>query len=615
MLPRRWFRVVLLTGWMAAAGVPGAWAASRVLVAGGADSEVVLPPLMPWNGASLSLMLPPEDPWATPFEKSAGLESPGYDDTVRWLERLVKEAPELALVSLGKSPQGRDIWMVVASADGAFTPEALHRAGKPVLLAQAGIHPGEIDGKDAGMMLLRDMTARGTKRALLDRASFLFVPIFNVDGHERSSRYGRINQRGPRITGWRTNARNLNLNRDYGKLDTPEMRAMVAALRAWKPDLYLDIHVTDGVDYQYDITWGYNGPHAFSPDIAAWLDREFTPALEKDLRAMGHVPGPLVFAVDDADMSKGIVDWTAGLPFSNGYGDARHLATILVENHSLKPFRRRVLGTYVFLEGALRVLGERGRELRRAAAEDEKIRRREIPLQWKTPEGPPPTIEFLGIRSRLVPSAVSGGLRVEWTGEPVTIEIPRIAYTEPAVTVTRPKAYWIPASWPEIIERLERHGIRVERIREPRELDVVMYRIEDARMDSRPREGRPQVRGTPVREERREWFPAGSARVDMDQPLGDLAALLLEPASSSSFFRWGFFLEVLQRTEYAEGYVMDPTASRMLADDPDLAREFTTKLREDPDFAHNPAERLQWFYRRTPYFDQRWRLYPVAREE
>ena len=206
-----------------------------------------LPPLVEgaraWNGKSRGLIAKPEDPWVTPSERTGLTGTPRYDETLAWLRSLVAAAPELSLQSLGKSEEGRDIWMVIASRERAFGSSELRRAGKPSLLAQAGIHAGEIDGKDAGLMLLRDMTVGGSKRELLDRANFLFIPILNVDGHERSSPYGRINQRGPVEMGWRTNAKNLNLNRDYAKLDTPEVRAVVAAINAYEPDLYFDLEV------------------------------------------------------------------------------------------------------------------------------------------------------------------------------------------------------------------------------------------------------------------------------------------------------------------------------------------------------------------------------------
>lgn len=555
------------------------------------------------------------DPWVTPFEASGGTATPRYEETIAWLRRLTAEAPELELVELGTSPQGRTIWMVVASSSGAFTPDALARDGKPLLLAHGGIHAGEIDGKDAGMMLLRDMTVKRAKAGLLDTANFLFIPVLNVDGHERFGPYHRINQRGPAEMGWRTNARNLNLNRDFAKLDTREVRILVGTLRQWSPDLYLDLHVTDGVDYQYDITFGYNGPFAHSPNSAAWLDAVFAPATTRDLEAMGHIPGPLVFAIDDLDLSKGITGWTAEPRYSNGYGDLIHLPTVLVENHSLKPYDQRVLGTYVLLESTLRTLGRHGGQLRKASAEDAKVRRRQVPLDFKPEEGIPPTLDFKGIVSRRWPSAVSGAVRVEWTGEPEMMVVPYAVETRVIASVERPKAYWIPSTAPEVIERLAAHGVEMETLQEAREVEVTLYRLVNPTVDPVPFEGRMRVSTGVKGETRTEIYYPGSVRVKTDQRLGDLVVHLLEPEAPDSFFRWGFFLELLQRTEYVEGYVVEPTAMQMMTDDLGLAQEFARELRTNPSFAADPKARLQWFYMKTPFFDERWHLYPVGREE
>ena len=577
--------------------------------------DAVLPPLLPWNGSSRDLAVAADDPWATPFEKSGLVETPRYDETVAWLDRLVAAAPELERVSIGLSHEGREIVMVMASSNGASTPEELRASGKPVILVHGGIHSGEIDGKDAGMMLLRDMTVRGTRGELLDKASLLFVPILSVDAHERFSGHGRINQRGPAEMGWRTNARNQNLNRDYAKLDTPEIRALAQAIDVWEPDLYVDVHVTDGIDWQYDITWGYNGPHAHSPSTARWLATRLDPAASRVLEAHGHVPGPLVFPVDSRDLARGVVEWTASIRFSNGWGDARHLPTVLVENHSLKPFDRRVLGTYLFLATVIEAVGEHGTELREAIRTDRARRPETVPLAWRVPEGVSPgERELLAVEQRLEPSPISGGKRVEYTGKPVTLSVPWYAYTEPQITVEPPVAYWVPPAWHEVIERLEIHGLEMERITEPRRVEVEMYRLADAELETKPFEGHVRASARAIPERRVETFPPGTARIPLDQPLGVLAVLLLEPASPDSFFQWGFFLEVIQRTEYVEAYIMEPTAQAMLEADPDLESEFRGKLLEDPEFAASPRDRLQWFYERTPYFDDRWSLYPVGRE-
>lgn len=574
-----------------------------------------LPPALPWSGKSRNLIAKPGDPWITPAEESGFRTTPSYDETFNWLRRLTSSAPELRLVSLGKSDEGRDIWMVIASREQFFTPEGLQRSGKPTLMAQAGIHAGEIDGKDAGLMFLRDLTVGGRRRDLLDRANFLFVPIFNVDGHERTSRFARINQRGPDVMGWRTTARNLNLNRDFTKLDAAETRALVAALDRWQPHLYIDIHVTDGADYQYDVTFGWN-ESGYSPSIMRWLNSHLRPAFMLDLRNRGHIPGPLIFPSSaDEDIMKGLLVGHQQARFSTGYGDARHIAAVLIENHSLKPYEQRVLGTVVMLEVALETLGRAGLELREATMGDSRLRQDPVPLAWRAPQTPTGEImQFLGVQLRAAQSPISGAMRTEWLGVPVPMRIPVIRESEIALSVPRAKAYWIPPAWGDIAERLRLHGVNMERVASPREIDVEMYRLTDAKLAAQPFEGHVRVTAKTTTERRRETFPAGSYRVPSDQPLGELIAVLLEPASEDSFFQWGFMYEILQRTEYFENYVLEPLAEQMLANDPKIAAEFAQRLETDAAFRASADQRLMFFYERSPYFDQRWRLYPIGRE-
>jgi murein tripeptide amidase MpaA len=589
---------------------------SASALAQNARSTAILPPLPPWSGKSRALAVPAGDPWVTPSEASGFRTTPSYEETVAWLRRLVAAAPQLRMVSLGKSPQGRDIWMVIASKERAFTPDALRRTGKPMLFAQGGIHSGEIDGKDAGLMLLRDMTVRGTRRELLDGANLLFVPIFSVDAHERTSPFNRVNQRGPENMGWRTNAQNLNLNRDYMKADTAEMQAMLRALDTWRPDVYADLHVTDGADYQYDITFGWNNEAGFSPTVNGWLEKTFRPAVTRGLADAGHIPGDLVFPIAGDDVSKGIGLGNSDPRFSNAYADARHMAGILVENHSLKPYDQRVLGTYIFLEQALRVLAREGAALRSAIAADiERARRApSVPLSWRVPAAQNDTMEFLGIEARPLVSAVSGNVRWEWTGKPVTMRIPVRTTNEVATSVTRPRAYWVPVEWSVVIDKLALHGIQFERLAAPREVEVEVYRVEDPKLGETAFEGHVRVTARPVVERRRERFAAGEVRVPTDQPLGTLAVLLLEPSSPDSLFQWGFMHSILNPTEYIEPYILEPMAERMLAEDPKLAAEFREKLATDDAFRGSARARLQWFYRKTPFYDPRARLYPIGRE-
>ncbi len=573
-----------------------------------------LPPAPAWDGASKALLRGTDDPWVTAFEADADHDfSPNYVDTRAWFDRLDGASDLIRIEQFGVSPEGRPIYAVIASKDeGRFDP------AKPVLLVQAGIHPGEIDGKDAGMMLLRDIAFYG-KDDLLDRVNLILIPILSVDGHERSGAYSRPNQRGPRIQGWRNTATNQNLNRDYMKLDQPEMQAVRAFANKYRPDLYVDVHVTDGIDYQYDVTYGYNGENGTwsrSPAIATWLDAQFKPAMNAALEAEGHIPGELVFANDDRDPKAGLNDGGLGERFSNGWGAAAHVPTILIENHSLKPHEQRVLGTYVFMETALKLLAEHGAGLRSAITEDRALRPAEIPTNFVPTEAPVSTRPFKGIRFETYESPASGRTEIRWLGEPDP-ELWQMPYyaSRSTLSLRRPKAYWVPSYRADLVERLRIHGVEMETLTEARTVPVEMLRLNDPKLASRTNEGHVQITVTNVTPEQRDWtYPAGSVRISTDQPLGDIVVLLLEPQGAESFFAWGMVPEVLSRVEYIEAYAIAPLAEAMLAADPALKAEFEAKLAAEPEFAASGDARLSWFYERSPFYDDRYRLYPIGRE-
>lgn len=602
-----------------------------------ANAQSILPPEIEWHGKSESLIAKPNNPWITPTEKANFRTTPSYQETMIWLQKLDAASPLLKMISIGKSDESRAINMIIASSDKNITAASLKSSTKPLLLVQAGIHSGEIDGKDAGMMLLRDI-AFGSKKPLLDKVNFLFIPILSVDAHERSSAYNRPNQRGPENMGWRTNAQNLNLNRDYAKLDTKEIRAVIKVINDYDPEMYMDIHVTDGADYQYDITFGGIGQIGYSPAIEKWLSETYKPFTDKDLSANGHIPGALTNAFNDKEFSQGNVVTTGAPRFSDSYGDARHLASVLVENHSLKPFKQRVLGTYVLLESTLKLLANEGNSLHEITKKDKDIRPAKVPMAWKIPQmkqrttfealstlqnsenaaKPADSITFLAIDSKIQKSAVTNSDYVEWLGRPVTMHIADYKSTEPIDFISRPKGYWIPASCGEIITRLKLHGIAMTALTDAKEITVEMYRITDYKFQDenqavKPFEGHMQVDAATKTEVRKQLFPAGSVYVSTDQPLGDLAMLLLETASKDSYFSWGFFLNIFQRTEYIEAYIMEPMAKKMLEDSPALQKEFEEKKANDATFANNPSAILSWFYSKTKFYDERYLLYPIGR--
>ena len=602
-------------------------------------SQDILPPVPEWHGKSEALIARPDNKWITHTEKSGFETTPTYAETMDWLRQLTAATPLLSMISLGKSVEGRDIFMIIASTEKVKTPEVLKNSGKPALLVEAGIHSGEIDGKDAGMMLLRDI-AFGGKQSLLDKVNFYFIPILNVDGHERSSPYNRPNQRGPKNMGWRTNAQNLNINRDFAKIDTREARAVVKVMNEYDPSMFMDIHVTDGADYQYDITFGGYGQDGYSPQISQWLKNTYKVKADEALKAQGHIPGQLMFAFNDKDFSEGNILSLGGARFSDSYGDTRHLASVLVENHSLKPFKQRVLGTYVLLEATLKLLATEGKELAERTKKDRSTFADEVPMEFKVPQlqktvvfdaepeaaamvkgvQAPDSMVHLGVEHITKISEVTGKPYLQWTGKPITQTIVNYKATLPSNLIKRPKAYYVPAAWPDVIERLKAHGISMEVLTEAREVEVeqdriLSYKLENESKQVRAFEGHMQVNAVTELFTQKKMYAPGSVRIPTNQALGELAMILLEPSSKDSYFSWGFFNEILQRTEYMEAYVIEPMARKMLSENPALKAEFEQKKAEDPSFAGNAGAILSWFYSKSPYYDDRYLIYPVGREK
>ncbi len=585
-----------------------------ILSIGQLAAQEIMPPVQPWEGKSKSLLVDPSDPWITPFEESGGIASPDYKETMAWLEKLSKESAYLTMTNAGVSEQGRIIHLVIASLDQDFSASELSTSKKPLILIQAGIHAGEIDGKDAGMMLLRDI-ALGDKKELLTKANILFIPILNVDGHERRSQFGRVNQRGPVEMGWRTNAQNLNLNRDYTKLETAGIKTIANVINKYDPDLYIDVHVTDGADYQYDITYGYVATGGYSPALSAWLSTFFQPEVDQALKDQGHIPGPLLFAANGNDFSAGNIAFSFSPRFSHTYGDIRHMASILIENHSLKPFEQRVLGTYVFLEQAINSLGDHFESLQSAVKSDSNQPKESIPVKFKFRETLADSMQFLGIASSTVKSPITGADYVQWEGMPITQLVPSLLMDVPELSVPIPKAYWIPAEWGNIIEKMKQHGIELETLTESKEIKLEFSTVDNYKMGTQPYEGMMRVQSFELsRSYRTTTLQPGSARVKTNQPLGELAVILMEPESVDSFFQWGYFNTIFTQTEYMESYIMEPLIAKMLVEDSDLKSRFEQKKTADPEFAKSPRAIYQWFYAQTPYFDQNWKLIPVGRE-
>ncbi len=561
-----------------------------------------------------------EADWRTDYEKSGYLRTPRYAETVEYCRRLADASPWVAFTSFGTSPQGRKLPLLIVTKGKEFGPASARASGKPIVLVQSCIHAGESDGKDASLMLVRDMVITKQLHSLLDRVILLVVPIFNVDGHERFGPFNRVNQNGPEEMGWRVTAQGLNLNRDYLKADAPEMRAMLGLFTSWLPDLYVDCHVTDGIDFQYDVTYAMEVYQNIDPEIAAWSTQTYLPALTASVEAAGHPIAPYIWPREDRDIRKGFVSGAATPRFSTGYAAVQNRPALLVETHSLKPYETRVWATYEILVSTLRILNDRGNELRRIVTRaDERAsalalapEARYVPLRFTVGPESTPWL-FRGVRTVTEYSEVSGTERTVYTADPETLTVPHFHSVRVTDSTRIPRFYLVPQEWTEVLDVLRAHGVRLNRLTSACTLRVERTMMKDPVWQSRPYEGRHPVRFQTESFEEDGIFSAGSYVVPTTQRSALLIVHLLEPRGPDSFASWGFFDAVFEQKEYAEPYVMEQLARDMLKEDPELLREFQSRVASDSAFAASPYARLDFFYRRSPYWDRTMGLCPVVR--
>jgi hypothetical protein len=568
----------------------------------------------------VSSQLQTADEWLTHFEKSGNLETPRYAETIEYFRKLDRFSPYANLISFGVSPQGRELHCMVVSNDEAFSPADVRRSGRPVILIVNGIHSGEIEGKDASMLLLREILVTKEKLSLLDNVILLVVPVFSVDGHERFGPYNRINQNGPKEMGWRTTAQNLNLNRDWMKADAPEMQAMLTLISTWSPDFIIDTHSTNGADYQYTLTYILETHGNIYGRTAAWIKEKLVPYMENYIGDAGYLAYPYVMMRDwNAGIESGLTGGASTPRFSSGYAAIQNRPAIVVETLMLKPYKDRVYSTKATIESILTYANQNPTELIDLNREADMmsiskyaIQKRYFPLSYRLTDSYE-TKSFKGIDTRRVRSEISGGEVLVYTGEKVDKEVR--FYNDVIVddSIRAPQAYLIPVEWKGIVDRIRLHGIGVFELTEEETLHVNRYRFTDVRYAPQSYEGRQRVDVEYESFSETISIPAGTFIIPTDQRGIRVILHLLEPKAPDSFLRWGFFNTVFERKEYFEAYVMEPIARKMMAEDPLLKVEFERMIREDEQFANNPFARLNFFYERSPYYDQQHNVYPVMR--
>jgi len=562
----------------------------------------------------------PEE-WLTVAEKTDFRATSSYDQTMVYLYQLEAAAPELIRVTdFGRSGQGRPLPLVIVSSDGAFTPEAAAATGKPILLIQSCIHAGEVDGKDATLMVLRDI-ALGRRTELAEGAVILFAPIYNADGHENVSPYNRSNQNGPvEGMGYRATANGINLNRDFLRLVSPEARALANLAATWNPHLHVDNHVTNGSDHAWVLTWSVAEALQLSPPVDAWVSTHL-PKVLAVIEAGGHPNGPYVSHVSRSDPTAGMI-WDVAQPrYSTGYFPLRNRASILIEMHAHKPFRERVLANRAFLDELIEEAGRSGKELVRAVEEAEAAtvamgradaEPSEVVVRWGVSEKGE-KITWPAHDWTIEESTVMGGKRVHYQpGEIREVELEWRHLPVAELKLARPRGYLALAGWPQIEELVAGHGLRASRLSEDIEIEVETTRLSDPKLASSTYQGVVMVEDFEISRQREtRSIPAGSLWIPADQPSFEVAVQLLEPEAPDSIVRWGVVSSLFERKIYIGPDLLEQLAGEMLADEK-VQSEWEAAL-EDPEFADNPGARYLWWYRRTPYWDETVGLLPVMR--
>ncbi|HEY2890067.1 MAG TPA: M14 family zinc carboxypeptidase [Dongiaceae bacterium] len=572
-------------------------------------------------------------------EKSQFRQTGRLDEVEALAETFTRAWPDaVRSFEYGRSGEGRIMRALVVSKSGALSPDEIKRRGIPLLYLQGGVHPGESDGKDAGFISLRDILQGSIAPDVLDNLAVLFVPAFNADGHERFACWNRPNQRGPEETGWRTTSRNLNLNRDYTKAEEPEMQAMLRLINEWDPLICGDLHVTDGADFEPDISLQaepiHIGDERLRPHGVQLRDE-----LIVRLAAQGSLPLPFYPDFVEQDNPASGFQLTVYTPrFSTGYYAMRNRLTVLVEVHSWKDYPTRVRVMRNTCLGLIELAAKHGKRwlADAKAADAEDLRGKEVVLDmtagWNEPTRPGvmkkraavpdasiEMIDYRGYAYTRDKSNVSGDLVTVY--DPATPQIWRVPFRrqlKPAAVVATPRGgYVIPAGYAELIGgKLALHGIAAMRLGKTHEkANVEVFRANEVNFAGAPFEGRTRVKLAGAWSAEQQTILAGSLFVPTKQALARLAMALLEPTAADSLAAWGFFNSCFEMKESFEPYVAEQIAREMLARDPQCAAEFKTKLANDPAFAASPAARLEFFNRRHESWDERYNLYPIFRTD
>jgi len=550
-----------------------------------------------------------------PFESTPN-QTLTYAEAIACYEKMAAAHPKLfKLTTEGGTDSGNPLHVAVLSKDGEFNPVKIRQSGRRILLINNGIHPGEPEGIDATILLLRDLLSKPERQTVLEHLVIVVIPVYNVDGCLNRNSFSRANQDGPESYGFRGNARNYDLNRDFVKCDSRNAQTFNRVFRTWMPDVFVDNHCSNGADYQYAMTLIATQHNKLEAPLGDFLQATMLPYLYGNMKKKGWEMTPYVDGPGETP-DAGIEGFCDYGRFSTGYAALWNTIGFMPETHMLKPFKDRVWSTYAFMDVVLNFIQEHQEALSkaRATAFERTRSKAEFTLDWKMDRNVRDSLTFKGYAAKYKPSEVSGLPRLWYDrSEPYEKTIPYYNTFVPALTVNKPVAYLIPQAWENVLSRLQLNHIAMHRLTEDVSLEVETYKI--GQFKNRDAwEGHYYHSGVKVEMKTgKQTFLKGDYVIFTDQDANRYLLETLEPHAPDSWFAWNFFDPILMQKEYFSAYVFEDLAAEFLKKNPAVREELEEKKKTDPEFAAKASVQLDWVYRQSPWYEPSHRVYPVGR--
>lgn len=543
--------------------------------------------------------------YQTPYEKGNGNQTTTYEEMVKFYDDLAKDFPTISIMSFGTDDNGEPIKVVVynASVD----------KNNPTILINNAIHPGEPDGIDATMMMMRDLV---TGKITAKNLRVVAVEAYNISGMLRRGSHSRANQNGPEEYGFRGNARNYDLNRDFIKNDTENAKAFQQTFQHFKPIYFIDNHVSNGADYQYLFTYISTNKERLGSKLGNYFNQKMQPEILQTLDKQGILTTPYVNIHGDSP-DEGFPAFMDSPRYATGYTTLFNTMGTVAETHMLKPYKDRVRATYEYMLSAINYTAKNAAEIRKLMAETlaDYQPKKNYPIQWKVDSTKFQMIDFKGFEAGKKPSEVSGKPRLFYDrNKPFNRKVKFYNQYSATKEIAIPTYYVIPQSEQKVLEYLKRNNIIMKKIQQDSTIVVQQYKIADYKTSKNAYEGHYLHYDTQVKAETRSYkFRKGDVLVPTKQYGVKYILETLEPEATDSFFNWNFFDAILGQKEYYSDYVFEDTAAELLKTNKDLRTAFELEKKSNADFAKDSRAQLDWLYKHSDYYEGSVGLYPIYR--